>query len=68
MKNAQILRESMKDYGLTQQDTADLLDLSKSTIISWLRPETNEAHRTMPDREVTFLKCLLRSRQKKAPL
>jgi len=64
MCNQKILRQLMRDYGLTQKSTAKLMELSEATIRSWLKPVTSKNHRNMPDREVTFIKCLLRPKQK----
>lgn len=65
MTNPDILRQLMKDYGLTRKVTAQLLELPENTLDSWLKPEENKSHRPMPGREITFLKCLLRPMQKK---
>lgn len=65
MTNAEILRQLMKDYGLTRKKTAVLMQLSEDAIDSWLRSSTNKSYRPMPDREITFLKCLLRPMKKK---
>lgn len=65
MNNPDTLRQLMKDYGLTRKATAQLMELPENTLDSWLKPETNKSQRPMPDREITFLKCLLRPMQKK---
>jgi len=64
MRNAEILRQLMSDYGLTQQQTANELMVSLVTVTSWLRPESNANYRPMPDRDIKFLECLLRPRKK----
>lgn len=65
MTNPEILRQSMKDYGLTRKQTAVLMEVPENTIDSWLKPESSKSHRPMPDREITFLKCLLRPKKRK---
>jgi len=66
MNNAEILRQLMKDYGLTRKATATLMELPENTLDSWLKPEKNKSHRPMPDREISFIKCLLRPKKKQA--
>jgi hypothetical protein len=66
MTNAETLKQLMKDYALTRKKTADLLELPENTLDSWLKPATNKSHRPMPNREVSFLRCLLRPMQKKS--
>lgn len=66
MSNPETLRQLIKDYGLTRKKTAILMELPENTIDSWLKPDTNKSHRPMPDREISFLKCLLRRMQKKS--
>jgi len=56
----------MKDYGLTRKATAILMELPENTLDSWLKPEKNKSHRPMPDREISFIKCLLRPKKKQA--
>lgn len=65
MTNAETLRQLMRDYDLTRKKTAALLELPENTLDSWLKPATNKSHRPMPNREVSFLRCLLRPMQKK---
>ncbi len=65
MTNAQILRDIMKDYGLTRQKTADLIEVPKTTLDSWLRSDNSKAFREMSARELTFLKLVLKNRKKK---
>jgi len=66
MNNPETLRKLMSEYGLTRKATAELLELPENTLDSWLKPQHNKSHRPMPDREITFLECLLRPRQKLA--
>ena len=64
MCNADILKQLMKDYGLTRKETAELMEIPENTLDSWLKPDKNKSHRPMPDREISFIKCLLRPRAK----
>jgi len=41
------LKELMIRHDLTIQGVADLLEVSRDTVISWLRPETSKSHREM---------------------
>ncbi len=66
MTNAETMKQLMKDYGLTRKKTADLMELPENTIDSWLKPDTSKSHRPLPNREISFLKCLLRPMQKKS--
>ena len=64
MTNADTLKKLMTDYGLTRRETAELMELPENTLDSWLKPEHNKSYRPMPDREISFIKCLLRPRSK----
>ena len=64
MSNADTLKLLMKDYGMTRKETAKLMELPENTLDSWLKPDDNKSYRPMPDREITFIKCLLRPRSK----
>jgi hypothetical protein len=66
MSNPETLRQLMKDYGLTRKKTAIIMELPENTLDSWLKPTSNVSFRPMPDREISFLKCLLRPMQKKS--
>ena len=68
MTNAETMKQLMKDYGLTRKKTAELMELPENTIDSWLKPDTSNSHRSLPNREISFLKCLLRPMQKKNPI
>ncbi len=63
--NADELRQIKKDYGLTSGDVAGLIDVSETTVISWLRNPASESHRPMPKSRLNHLKLALRGRKKK---
>jgi len=64
MSNSSILRQLMKDYAFTRKATAKLMELPENTLDSWLKPGGNKSHRPMPDREISFLRCLLHHQKK----
>jgi hypothetical protein len=55
----QKLRQLMTQHYLTQIKVSLLLKCSKHTVKAWLRPETSEAYREMPDILLDFLEIKL---------
>ena len=64
MTNRDKLKQIKLDYDLSNQDIADLLDVSLTTVISWLYPTTSKAHRPMKDKDLNYLNLLLAERNK----
>ena len=53
--NEEILADLVADYELTLDQLAALARVSVHTARSWLRPDTNAAHRRIPDGSLELL-------------
>ena len=63
MNNKQYLRDKIKEYNYRRSDIAKVMGVSKSTINSWLLPESSQTSRTFTDNMVELLKRRLKTRK-----